>query len=511
MDIIEQKDLLTNNTLVCEPLDTFRLPSFVMIIFGGAGDLAQRKLLPALYHLCDDSKNNNFFILGFGKPAFSNFKYRELVRKAVSGNKEDTFVKNNYKKFSSRLFYISSSFDDDRGYKNLKERIKEISQKYRIKEVIYYLATPPQFVKVILKKLKKHRLNTTSFHSRIIVEKPFGHDRKSAVSLNQFLKSIFRERQIYRIDHYLAKQTVIDIMFFRFSNSIFEPLWRREYIDHIQITVAETLGVEQRGVFYEKAGVIRDIVQNHIMQLIALVAMEPPVGFDADLIRNEKVKVFRSIKIMRDEEIENCTCLGQYGQGKINSKKVPAYRDEKNVAKDSRTSTFFAAKFFIDNWRWAGVPIYIRTGKRLKKHLTQIVIQFKKPPLKLLGSACDVLEPNILTLSIQPQEKISLKFGVRNPRTINMLHQVNMNFDYHKTFKMEDFSAYERLIIDCIKDDPTLFVRDDGIEAMWGVVDPIINYWQKKIDLSFPNYPAGSWGPPQADELIRRDGREWIN
>jgi len=341
------------------------------------------------------------------------------------------------------------------------------------------------------------------------MEKPFGTDRASAAKLNQFVLKYFDEKQIYRIDHYLGKDTVQNIIFFRFANSIFEPLWNRLYIDHIQITVAEDIGVGHRGVFYEQAGVVRDIVQNHIMQLIALVAMEPPVGFEADLIRDEKVKVFETIRSMDEEYIYHNTVRGQYGHGRFRDKSAAAYREEENVSRNSHTPTYLAAKLYIDNWRWAGVPFYIRTGKRLARQLTEIFVQFKQPPLRLFGRTCDILSPNALILTIQPQEAISLQLSVKYPGMENHPYTVNMEFNYEKSFSFKMHLPYERLIIDAIKDDLTLFARQDGVEAMWSVVDPIIERWESIPPQDFPNYAAGTWGPEEADELMQRDGRCW--
>jgi glucose-6-phosphate 1-dehydrogenase len=343
------------------------------------------------------------------------------------------------------------------------------------------------------------------------VEKPFGHDRKSAVELNRLIARAFDEKQIYRIDHYLGKETVQNILFFRFANSVFEPLWNRRYIDHVQITVAESIGIENRAQFYEKAGVVRDIVQNHMMQLLSLVAMEPPIGFEADYIRDEKVKVYRTIRMMDKDYIDRFTVRGQYGAGEINENKVLAYRDEKDIAPNSNTSTFFAGKLYIDNWRWAGIPFYLRTGKRLKRRITEISIHFKQPPLKLFSTVCETREPNVLVLGVQPQEKIILHFGVKHPGIGNQLYPVNMSFNYGGDFPgaVHFPQPYERLLLDCMKGDQTLFARQDGIEAMWDIVDPIIKRWEENPATEFPNYVAGTWGPEKAEELIGNEGRQW--
>jgi glucose-6-phosphate 1-dehydrogenase len=373
------------------------------------------------------------------------------------------------------------------------------------------MAVPPGFLPAITERLSSCRLCRGNFNTRLIVEKPFGRDMDSAKELNRVLANAFDESQVYRIDHYLGKETVQNILFFRFANSIFEPLWNRRYIDHVQITVAEDLGIENRAGFYEEAGVVRDIVQNHLMQLLALVAMEPPISFEADYIRNEKVKVFHTIREIDDDYIDRFTVRGQYGRGTVNGKGVPGYREEKDVAPDSRTPTFFAGKFFIDNWRWAGVPFYLRTGKRLKKRITEISIHFRQPPLRLFSSSCEIREPNILILGVQPQERISLHIGVKYPGVSNQLYPVNMAFNYEADIPGDIHFAlpYERLLIDCMKGDQTLFARQDGIEAMWAVVDPIIRRWEDAPAPRLPDYEAGSWGPETADELLTSEDRRW--
>ena len=494
------------------PVEYFAIEPFTMVIFGGAGDLSQRKLLPALYHIYQDEKlPREFSILGFGLPEMSDEKYRKLARESFRKFSQESLDESNWNKFAKHLFYLSADFKAGGNYKRLYRRINEITAttKENEKEVIFYLAVPPQFAPVIIEKLKQNELSKGTFNTKVIMEKPFGKDRDSAVELNRAVAGAFDEKQIYRIDHYLGKDTVQNIMFFRFSNSIFEPLWNRRYIDHVQISVAEDLGVEHRGLFYEGAGVVRDIVQNHIMQLVALVGMEPPVGFEADFIRDEKVKIFHTIRPTDEEYIDNFTVRGQYGPGKIAGRKVHSYREEENVSANSDTPTFFAAKIYIDNWRWAGVPFYLRTGKRLAKRITEISIQFKQPPLKLFGRTCDVLEPNILVLGIQPQEVIYLGFGVKYPGSANQIYSVNMKFNYEKSFKIKRHPPYERLLIDCMKGDLTLFARQDGIEAMWSVVDPIIARWESRPASNFPNYSAGSWGPEEADEFMKKEGRQW--
>jgi glucose-6-phosphate 1-dehydrogenase len=491
------------------PPEKVDMKPFTMVIFGGTGDLSKRKLLPTLYHLCsDDSLPKRFSILGFATRNMSDDGYREFIKKAIQESEEKILDERCWDKFSRHLFYISGNFEDKNSYERLYKRLEEITDK-STREVIFYMATLPNFFPIIIEQLSACNLCKGQFNTRVIVEKPFGRDRASAIELNRVIARAFDERQVYRIDHYLGKETVQNIIFFRFANSIFEPLWNRRYIDHIQITVAEDIGIENRGRFYEKTGVVRDIVQNHMMQLLALVAMEPPIGFEADFIRDEKVKVFRTIRSMDEEYVDKFTVRGQYGPGRINGKEVPGYREEENVSPESNTPTFFAAKLYVDNWRWAGVPFYLRTGKRLARRVTEISIHFKQPPLRLFSSSCKTIEPNVFVLGIQPHEEITLHFGVKYPGTGNQLYPVNMEFNYERTFQKRSHPPYERLLIDCMRGDLTLFARKDGVEAMWSVVEPIINRWEAKKPLDFPNYVAGTWGPKEADELILRDGRQW--
>jgi glucose-6-phosphate 1-dehydrogenase len=496
------------------PLDDFTIDPFTLVIFGGAGDLSRRKLLPMLFHIfMEGDLPPDFSIVGFGLPAMDDEGYRNLVREAVRTHGEEPFQDKQWEEFSRHLQYLSGDFETDANYEKLTGELNLLcgKQSGEKRRVIYYMAVPPNFFPVIINQLSTHRLCKDRFDTRIIIEKPFGRDRGSAEALSRTLREAFDESQIYRIDHYLGKETVQNIIFFRFANSIFEPLWNRRYIDNVQITVAEDIGIEHRGIFYEQAGVVRDIIQNHMLQLVALVAMEPPVGFAADYIRDEKVKIFRSIRPMDRDYLDAFSVRGQYGPGTIGGETVPGYREEENVAKDSNTPTFIAAKLHIDNWRWAGVPFYIRAGKRLPKRITQICIQFKQPPLSLFSNTCDILNPNFLLLTVQPREEITLHFGVKYPLSRNAIHPVNMEFDYQKAFKTKRHSPYERLLIDCMRGDLTLFVRQDGIAAQWNVVDPLIARWEENPATDFPNYPAGTWGPDESDKLLERDGRGWLN
>ncbi len=494
--------------------ENFKIEPFTMVIFGGAGDLSGRKLLPTLFHIYREGEMPaDFSIIGFGLPPLDEEGYRGFARKSIEkfGGKSPT--KKEWAGFSRHLSYLPGNFTDGANYEKLTSELNRLCKKHRgpKKHAIYYLAVPPRLAPKIIGKLAEHRLCRKSFETKVIIEKPFGRDRASAVELNRIVREAFDEDQIYRIDHYLGKETVQNIIFFRFSNSIFEPLWNRRYIDNVQITVAEELGVEHRGAFYEQAGVVRDIIQNHMMQLVALVAMEPPVGFEADYVRDEKVKVFRSIRAMDEEYIDKFTVRGQYGPGKVNGVSLLPYRREPEVSPDSNTPTFIAAKLYIDNWRWAGVPFYLRSGKRLPERITQICIQFKQPPLHLFSRTGGLPEPNILRLTLQPQEEIRLHFGVKHPQSRGGIYPVNMEFNYQKTFREPSHPPYERLLVDCLKGDPTLFVRQDGVEAMWSVVAPIVARWEANPATDFPNYPAGTWGPEDSDKLLQRDGRNWLN
>ena len=500
--------------LTCEVMpERIDIKPFTLVIFGGSGDLSKRKLLPTLHHLCHDQNlPKEFSIIGFASSERTDEEYRELVKKAIIEFADDPVTDECWDRFAQNLFYVRGDFDNEMSYSRLSQRLEEISNRTEngIRQIIYYMAVPPRFLPDIFKHMDHCKLCKDKFSSRVIIEKPFGTDRESAAELNNLVSKAFSEEQIYRIDHYLGKETVQNILFFRFANSIFEPLWNRSYIDHVQITVAEDIGIENRAGFYEKAGVIRDIVQNHMMQLLALVAMEPPLGFEADHIRNEKVKVYRTIRSMDEEYIDKYTVQGQYGTGEAKEEKVRSYRDEEKTAADSNTPTFFAAKFHIDNWRWAGVPFYLRAGKRLKKRITEISIHFKQPPLSLFSSNCGNREPNVLVLGVQPHEEMALHIGVKYPGIGNKLDPVNMDFIYERDIKGVHVALpYERLLLDCMKGDQTLFARQDGIEAMWAVVDPIIKKWEKTTSKDFPNYTAGTWGPEKADELINRDGRQW--
>jgi glucose-6-phosphate 1-dehydrogenase len=510
--------------MVAEPIeqceisfDKLKRDFHVMVIFGGAGDLSRRKLLPALYHVFKENElKSGICIIAFGLTERCDETYREFVKKSLEAFSKDSLDQKTWKKFAKCLFYVTGDIKEDDKYEILHQKIIDFLKKSPNKDsngIIYYLAVPPEFSPEIVSKLKKHKLDriTTEgkIHTKIVVEKPFGRDRPSAEKLNRTITGVFKENQIYRIDHYLGKETVQNIIFFRFSNSIFEPLWNYRYIDNVQITVAEELGIENRGRFYEKAGVIRDIIQNHMMQLIALIAMEPPVGIDADYIRDEKIKIYNSIQKMDAAYIDKNVITGQYDSGNIAGKKAIAYRKEKDVAEDSDIPTYIAMKIQIDNWRWSGVPFYIRSGKRMPKKVTEICIHFKQPPLRMFKNVCDFFEQNLLIITIEPKEKIAIRFGVKVPHTYKHTYPVNMDFIYDNVFKDMIHSPYERLLLDCLDGDLTLFARQDGVEAMWDVVDPVIARIEKNPPKDFPNYEAGTWGPEGADLLLEKDNRSW--
>ncbi len=475
---------------------------FILVIFGGAGDLAKRKLLPTLFDLYRKGKlPGKFTVIGFGRQNMDDNSYRILV-----GDLLGTFGSDNktIADFLQHLKFAFGNFEDVVSYDMLRERVESVDSG---QEIFYYLSVPGAIYGDITRKIGESGLDRSG-RVRLILEKPFGNDLSTAIDLNRLIHQTFGESQIFRMDHYLGKETVQNILFFRFSNSIFEPMWNRLYIDNVQITVAEDIGIEHRGNFYEKTGIIRDMVQNHILQLIALVAMEPPPTLDSEAIRDEKVKVFRSFRPMDEAAILESTVTGQYGSGSIEGENVPAYRDEMNVDSKSNVPTFFAARFCIDNWRWAGVPFFVRTGKRLARKLTEIVIQFRQPPLRLFQENCRPLRANNLKLTIQPKEEIQLHFGVKYPESRNMIYPVDMDFCYCDYFGNPSLPPYERLVNDALSGDQSLFVRQDGVEAMWEFVDPLIRTWEKREPLI---YPAGSSGPTKSDELLKGENREWLS
>jgi glucose-6-phosphate 1-dehydrogenase len=495
------------------PAEAVRIEPFTIVIFGGSGDLTKRKIFPSLYQLYHEKEiAEEFSILIFDRFVLDIGEYLGIIKEAIKIHAPKAFDEKVWDGFARHIHYMAGVFEDDENYEKLNEHLDTMARPTSggSRDVIYYMAIPPQPARLLIEKLKAHNLCKSRYNARIVMEKPFGRDRASAADLNKILTDAFNESQIYRIDHYLARDAVQNILFFHFSNRLFEEMWNRHFVDNVQITVAESIGIEHRGAFYEQAGVIRDIVQNHMLQILGLIAMEPPIGFDADYVRDEKLKVMRSIRPMDGTYIDSFMVRGQYGPGRIGETIIPGYRAEQNVAPTSNQATFIAGKFYIDNLRWAGVPFFIRTGKRMPRQSTDIAIELRRLPLRLFGRTCDKLEPNILHLSIQPDEKISLHFGVKYPHSDNQIYPVNMVFSYREAFNVDPQPPYVRLLLDIIKGNLTLFVREDEIEAMWNVVDPIIKRWEEQEPAVFPNYAAGTWGPPEARQLVEQEGHHWI-
>jgi glucose-6-phosphate 1-dehydrogenase len=486
----------------------------VMVIFGATGDLTKRKLLPALLNLAQENVlSKQFAIVGFAGNDASTESFRKNLTAEIPKFAPEPIDLKMWDWLAERVFFVNGDFQDTDAYRRLKEQIAEAAKLHKTgPNVFYYLAVSPRFFAQIVQQLGAAGMTQEENGRwvRVIVEKPFGHDLQSAIQLNTELKKVLTERQIYRIDHYLGKETVQNVMVFRFSNNIIEPLWNRHYIDHVQITAAETVGVEHRGGFYETAGALRDMVPNHLFQLLTMTALEPPISFDADEVRNKQAEILHAIQPLSPEEVLTSTVRGQYGEGMYNGQRVPGYCSEPDVAPDSNTETFVALKLQIDNWRWAGVPFYLRTGKRLAQRATEIVIQFRRTPFVLFrNTTVKNIETNRLIIHIQPDEGISLSFGAKVPGPIMRLGIVNMDFDYDTYFGTEHSTGYERLLRDCMAGDATLFQRADMVEAGWSVIQPILDVWHALPARGFPNYAAGSWGPVEAEELLARDGRAW--
>ncbi len=483
----------------------------VVIIFGASGDLTKRKLLPALFHLEQAGLlPDEFAIVGVARRPLEDSFAADMKDGILEfgGVKEGA---EHLDQFIARVKYHAMNFDDAAGYDQLKALLEKIDKENGTKgNRLFYLATAPEYFADIIDHLGDTGMaKSKKGHVRAIIEKPFGHDLESARELNDNINEVFDEKQIFRIDHYLGKETVQNVLVFRFANGIFEPVWNRNYIDHVEITAAESIGIEGRGPFYEKAGALRDVVQNHVMELLSFVAMEPPVSFEADAVRGEKVKVWKAIKPIPIED----TVRGQYGPATIGKEQVSGYRQEDRVDPKSVTETFVAIKLEIENWRWAGVPFYIRAGKRMAKRTTEVTVVFKQPPMRLFNESasgpCDDIHPNLITMRIQPDEGISLRFGAKVPSTGMSVCPVIMDFSYATAFGTSSANGYERLLLDAMLGDATLFAHRDGVEATWSLYTPVLEAWQAHPAKDFPNYPAGSWGPEAAEELLRRDGREW--
>jgi len=488
-----------------------------MVIFGATGDLTKRKLFPALYNLAKDGHMpSNFAIVGVGRQEMLSDEFRDQMianLKEFAGTNGDHEL---IKWFCDRTYYTGGDFNDDKKlFADIKDMLRDVCAANKIPEnFFYYMAIPPDLFANVTEKIVANGLGKEEDGKwrRFIFEKPFGRDLDSAKQLNAELLQLLSERQIYRIDHYLGKETVQNLLVFRFGNSIFEPIWNRNFIDHVQITVAEKLGVELRGGYYDSAGALRDMIPNHIFQLVTLTAMEPPVSFDADSVRDEQAKILQAIQPFSPEDALHCAVRGQYDAGTIDEKSVPAYRTEEKVAPTSNTETYAALKLAIDNWRWADVPFYVRTGKRLATKHSSIVIQFKKAPFVLFrDTSIERLTTNRIEIHIQPDEGITLHFGAKMPGPVVKMGAVDMDFNYVDHFGEQISTGYERLLFDCMIGDATLFQRADMVESSWRIVTPILDVWQAIPARNFPNYASGTWGPIEADELLTRDGRKWKN
>lgn len=493
-------------------LDYKKLPPTVMFIFGGSGDLNYRKLNPALFNLfLDNAMPDHFKIVGIARSEYSDEAYKKHLKEGLDNFSRIKDSNGKWKEFSKNLSYLQMDVADDKSY----EKIAKIAQEKEAEAatrpiIIFYMAVAPQLVPEIVKHIGKMDLCHDVHNTRIVVEKPFGHDLESAKEMNAMLSEYFAEDQIYRIDHYLGKETVQNILALRFANALFEPIWNRNYIDHVQITASETVGVEGRGGYYETSGAMRDMIQNHILQLLCMIGMETPVSFDANEIRNKKVDVLNAIRRISKDEVQEYAARGQYGAGWMQGEKVPGYKEEKNVNPHSNVETFAAVKFYIDNWRWEGVPFYVRTGKRLHEKSTNLTIQFKPAPnFAFPKEASETWRPNRLSIGISPEMDICLTFQAKRPGQAMILNPVEMVFNYEDAYKGEEPEAYETLLYDIMDGDATLFMRGDQVEAAWRVVMPILEVWAARKPINFPNYSPDSWGPEDAEALIARDGHNW--
>jgi glucose-6-phosphate 1-dehydrogenase len=489
-------------------------PPCVLVIFGATGDLTKRKLIPSLYNLAVGGLlPDAFAVVGVGRSPISNGEFRQRMEAELASSLSGPIDEAKVSWLVERLRYLTGDLEDAETFERLGVLLAEVDQERGTGgSYLYYLAVPPKLFGEYVERLGAAGLTRESEDAwrRVIIEKPFGSDLDSARALNRRIREVLAEGQIYRIDHYLGKETVQNIMAFRFANGIFEPIWNRRYINHVQITVAEKVGVEGRGSYYEEAGALRDMVQNHMFQLLAFTAMEPPISFAADAVRDERVKVLSAIRPLSHEDVLHHTVRGQYGDGLMDGVRVPAYRGEDSVSPTSNTETFAALELFIDNWRWADVPFYLRTGKRLPKRVTEIAIQFKRAPHMLFrDTPVERLNPNLLVLHIQPDEGISLRFEGKVPGPLVRLGTVKMNFNYADYFGSTPQTGYETLLYDCMLGDSTLFHRSDMVEVGWRIVTPILDVWKALSPRNFPNYAATSWGPKEAEELIQREGRRW--
>lgn len=487
----------------------------IIVIFGGTGDLNSRKLGPALYNLyLEGFMPEKFELIGTARSNLTDANYCDFLEDGIKNfSRKGKALKKDWQKFTKHVSYTPADIKDPESLITLKNKIEKIQEEFGPDtQVIYYLAVAPKFFSAIADSLHKYGLAGDKDHTRIVIEKPFGHDLESAQELNQMLKQHFKERQIYRIDHYLGKEAVQNIMAFRFANSLFEPLWNRNYIEHVQISVSESIGVEDRGGYYDGAGALRDMIQNHLLQLLCIIAMEPPTSFDANEIRDRKVDALKSIRKFTNDSVRKNAVRGQYTDGWINGVEVPGYRSEKDVNPESNTETYAAIKFNIDNWRWQGVPFYLRTGKRMQQSSSIITIQFKDVPHQIFqNESVETWQQNRLIISIQPEMSIRLQVQAKRPGLKMVLNPVDMIFDYKGAKHTDTPEAYETLLLDVMTGDQTLFMRVDQVEYAWELLMPILNHWENKTSISFPNYTSGSWGPEEAEALIAKNGFFWYS
>jgi glucose-6-phosphate 1-dehydrogenase len=487
-------------------VDERRAPPAVLVIFGASGDLTSRKLFPALSRLAQHKRlSEEFAVVGVARSPLSSEEFQERFLKATGGRAAE---------LTDSIRYVAGGYDDPETYARLRDVLEELDRtRGTAGNRLFYVATPPQAFGPVAEGLAGAGLNVAApdRYARLVIEKPYGRDERSAAELDDRVHAGFDESQVFRIDHYLGKDTVQNVLALRFANSIFQPIWNRTWVDHVQITVAETLGVGTRGSFYEHAGATRDILQNHVLQVLALALMEPPASFAPEAVRNEKVKLLQSIRLPTTSDIDRIAVRGQYTRGGTAEELMAGYREEPGVDRLSRTETYAAIRLDVDNWRWAGVPFYVRTGKRLPKRVTEVVLQFQRPPhLPIRADQVTELQPDALILRIQPDEGITLRFGAKVPGHSFRVRSATMKFSYEETFQEESPEAYERLLLDALIGDPTLFIRADEVEQCWRIVDPIVTHWENSVE-RIPLYEAASWGPAEGDTLLGRDGRSWHN